>query len=140
MLYTTLHNRILRLVLAVLGELIAAAALNLFIVPLSLYTGGLLGFCQLVRTLLQDFLGVSFGAYDIAGVLYFLLNIPLLCFLQHLSHSHAAHCGRFSDRLTAGRHPHRDRQRNRPHLRRQRRRTGRAGTHHEQAGQCFYGG
>ena len=75
MLYTTLHNRILRLVL---GELIAAAALNLFIVPLSLYTGGLLGFCQLVRTLLQDFLGVSFGAYDIAGVLYFLLNIPLL--------------------------------------------------------------
>ena len=78
MLYTTLHNRILRLVLAVLGELIAAAALNLFIVPLSLYTGGLLGFCQLVRTLLQDFLGVSFGAYDIAGVFYFLLNIPLL--------------------------------------------------------------
>ena len=75
MLYTTLHNRILRLVLAVLGELLAAAALNL---PLSLYTGGLLGFCQLVRTLLQDFLGVSFGAYDIAGVLYFLLNIPLL--------------------------------------------------------------
>ena len=54
MLYTTLHNRILRLVLAVLGELIAAAALNLFIVPLSLYTGGLLGFCQLVRTLLQE--------------------------------------------------------------------------------------
>ena len=78
MLYTTLHNRILRLVLAVLGELIAAAALNLFIVPLSLYTGGLLGFCQLVRTLLQEFLGASFGAYDIAGVLYFLLNIPLL--------------------------------------------------------------
>ena len=31
-----------------------------------------------MRTLLQDFLGVSFGAYDIAGVLYFLLNIPLL--------------------------------------------------------------
>ena len=28
MLYTTLHNRILRLVLAVLGELIAAAALG----------------------------------------------------------------------------------------------------------------
>ena len=62
MLYTTLHNRILRLVLAVLGELIAAAALNLFIVPLSLYTGGLLGFCQLVRTLLQDFLSGRAGS------------------------------------------------------------------------------
>ena len=64
----------------------------------------------------------------------------LLCFLQHHSHSHAAHCGRLSDGLPAGRHPHRDRQRNRPHLRRQRRRAGRAGTHHEQAGQRFYGG
>lgn len=40
MLYNTLHNRWLRLVAAVAGELIAAAALNLFIVPLSLYTGG----------------------------------------------------------------------------------------------------
>ena len=78
MLYTTMHNRVLRLVLAVLGEFIAAAALNLFIVPLSLYTGGLLGLCQLIRTLLQTYLGMNFGTYDIAGILYFLLNIPLL--------------------------------------------------------------
>ena len=142
MLYTTLHNRILRLVLAVLGELIAAAALNLFIVPLSLYTGGLLGFCQLVRTLLQDFLGVSFGAYDIAGVLYFLLNIPLLMIgYRNLGRGLAVRTiictvsysvfysiipiptqpivDDYLDGLPAGRHPHRDRQRNRPHLRRQ---------------------
>lgn len=45
MLYTTLHNHWLRLLACVVGELIAAAALNLFIVPLSLYTGGLLGLC-----------------------------------------------------------------------------------------------
>ena len=64
--------------LLVVGELIAAAALNLFIVPLSLYTGGLLGLCQLIRTLLQTYLGLRFGTYDIAGILYFLLNIPLL--------------------------------------------------------------
>ena len=61
MLYTTMHNRVLRLVLAVLGELIAAAALNLFIVPLSLYTGGLMGLCQLIRTLLQAQLGLELG-------------------------------------------------------------------------------
>ena len=60
------------------GELIAAAALNLFIVPLNLYNGGLLGFCQLLRTLMQTYLGVRFGPYDIAGILYFLLNIPIL--------------------------------------------------------------
>ena len=42
MLYNTLHHRWLRLIAAVVGELIAAAALNLFIVPLNLYNGCLL--------------------------------------------------------------------------------------------------
>ena len=80
MLYNTLHNPWLRLVAAVVGELIAAAALNLFIVPLNLYTGGLLGLCQLLRTLMQTYLGISFGAYDVAGILYFILNIPIILF------------------------------------------------------------
>ena len=80
MLYNTLHNRWLRIVAAVAGELIAAAALNLFIVPLNLYTGGIMGVCQLIRTLLQTHLGVTFGAYDIAGILYFLANVPILLF------------------------------------------------------------
>ena len=78
MLYNTLHNRWLRIVAAVVGELIAAAALNLFIVPLNLYTGGAMGVCQLIRTLLQTYLGLNFGSYDIAGILYFLVNIPIL--------------------------------------------------------------
>lgn len=43
MFYNTLHHRGLRLVAAVAGELISAIALNLFIVPLGLYTGGLMG-------------------------------------------------------------------------------------------------
>ena len=80
MLYNTLHNRWLRIVAAVVGELIAAAALNLFIVPLNLYTGGIMGVCQLIRTFLQTHLGLSFGAYDIAGILYFLANVPILLF------------------------------------------------------------
>ena len=78
MLYNTLHNRWLRLVACVVGELISAAALNIFIVPLNLYTGGLLGFCQVVRTLMQTHLHISFGAYDVAGIFYFILNIPIL--------------------------------------------------------------
>ena len=80
MLYNTLHNRWLRIVAAVVGELIAAAALNLFIVPLIHYTGGIMGVCQLIRTFLQTQLGVTFGAYDIAGILYFLVNVPILLF------------------------------------------------------------
>ena len=80
MLYNTLHNRWLRLVAAVVGEFIAAAAMNLFIVPLNLYSGGAMGVCQLIRTLLQDYAGLSFGAHDIAGILYFLVNVPILVF------------------------------------------------------------
>ena len=80
MLYNTLHNHTLRLIAAVVGEFIAAAALNLFIVPLNLYTGGTMGVCQLIRTLLQDYGGLNFGQYDVAGILYFLANIPILLF------------------------------------------------------------
>ena len=80
MLYNTLHNHTLRLIAAVVGEFIAAAALNLFIVPLNLYTGGTMGVCQLIRTLLQDYGGLNFGQYDVAGILYFLTNIPILLF------------------------------------------------------------
>ena len=85
MLYTTLHNRILRLVLAVLGELIAAAALNLFIVPLSLYTGGLLGFLIYNFHPAKVFMGDT-GSLAIGGVIAVFalcirkeLLLPLLC-------------------------------------------------------------
>ena len=78
MMYNSLHHRWLRLLAAMLGEGVVALALNLFIVPLGLYTGGLMGFCQLIRTMLQENLGLRFGGADIAGILYFLSNVPIL--------------------------------------------------------------
>ena len=75
MMYNSLHNRWLRLLAAMLGEGVVALALNLFIVPLGLYSGGLMGLCQLIRTLLHNTLGLE---ADIAGVLYFISNIPIL--------------------------------------------------------------
>ena len=77
MFYTTLHHRWLRVVAAVFGELIYVLGLNLFVVPLGLYSGGAMGLCQLVRTLLT-FAGLDFGTHDIAGILYLLLNIPIM--------------------------------------------------------------
>ena len=77
MLYNALHNRWLRLIAALVGEALVAVGINLFIVPLDLYSGGVLGVCQLIRTLLQTSFGMNFGTYDIAGVLYFLVNIPI---------------------------------------------------------------
>ena len=78
MLYNSLHNKWLRLLTAILGTLVMCCAQAFFIVPLHLYTGGLMGYCQFFRTLLQDFAGLSFGSTDIAGILYFLFNIPIL--------------------------------------------------------------
>lgn len=75
-----MHHRHLRLIVGVIGQLISAIAVNLFIVPLNLYSGGTVGVCQLIRTLLQTYVGLDFGTHDIAGMLYFLSNIPILVF------------------------------------------------------------
>ena len=68
-----LHNRWLRLCVGVLGTLLSSAAINLFIVPQNLYTGGLLGFCQLIRTVATQKLGLDMG-FDFSGILYLLLR------------------------------------------------------------------
>ena len=76
-LYTKLmHNKGLRLVGGLLGSLLMSVAINVFIVPQGLYAGGAYGLCQVIRTLLQTKLGVE-TTFDLAGVLYFFVNIPL---------------------------------------------------------------
>ena len=63
---------------AVLGAVMFAFGLNVMIIPLSLYNGGFMGIAQLIRTLLIAITGISFGQTDIAGTIYFLLNLPLI--------------------------------------------------------------
>ncbi len=72
-----LHNRWARLAIGILGAALVATSINFFAVPHNLYTGGLLGFCQLIRSILTQKLGLDLG-FDISGVLYLLLNIPLM--------------------------------------------------------------
>lgn len=55
------------------GSFLFCAGLNWFIVPLGLYNGGTVGISQIIRSILQ--FNTSF---DIAGILNFVLNIPLL--------------------------------------------------------------
>ena len=57
------------------GSLLHALAVNCFVVPLGLYTGGLLGAAQLLRTLAQEVLGLQ--GFDFSGLLYLLMNIPI---------------------------------------------------------------
>lgn len=61
----------------IVGAFLYAAGINLFVVPSGLYTGGVMGICQVIRTLLAEFIHVEFSTFDIAGVIYYLINIPI---------------------------------------------------------------
>lgn len=60
-----------------LGALMFVLAVNLLIAPLGLYNGGFVGIGQVVRYVLEHFLGISPASVDLAGIVYFLLNVPL---------------------------------------------------------------
>ncbi len=61
----------------ILAAVLYAVGLNLFVVPAGLYSGGVMGFCQVFRTVLADYLNIEFHSFDIAGVIYYIINIPL---------------------------------------------------------------
>lgn len=71
-----IHKRWARMGGALLGTLILSAAVNLLIVPQNLYTSGILGMCQVIRTLLER-MGLTVE-FDISGILYFIVNVPLV--------------------------------------------------------------
>ena len=57
-----------------LGVAIYSVGINIFLRPLHLYSGGFMGFSQLISTLLRDRLGLPIR--DISGIIYYLMNIP----------------------------------------------------------------
>ena len=63
---------------AVLGTFVYSAGVNLFVVPANLYTSGVLGICQLIRTLLVDYIHLPFHNFDFSGVIYYMVCIPML--------------------------------------------------------------
>lgn len=62
---------------SIFGAFLYAAGINLFVVPASLYTGGVMGICQVIRTLLVEYLQMDFSNLDIAGIIYYVINIPI---------------------------------------------------------------
>lgn len=70
-----------RLAVCCFASFIYAVGINLFVVPSNVYVGGLLGVCQLVRTLLIEGLHLNFNI-DIASILYYLINIPLFIYAR----------------------------------------------------------
>ena len=65
-----------RYIIVIFGAFLFSVGMNCFIVPLHLYSSGVLGTAQIIRTLLQHSAGLTFQV-DIAGVLNFLFNLPL---------------------------------------------------------------
>lgn len=72
------YKEIKRCALIVFGSFLFALGMNYFIVPLKLYSSGVLGIAQIIRTLLYTVLGDRMpSGIDIAGMLNFVINIPL---------------------------------------------------------------
>lgn len=66
-----------RILVSIFGAFLYAAGINLFVVPAGLYTGGLMGLCQVIRTVLAEFCHLDFQGFDIAGVIYYIINVPI---------------------------------------------------------------
>ena len=62
----------------VAGAVLYSLGLNLFVVPAGQYTGGIMGFAQLLRTLIVHLTGLEMK-FDIAGVINYAINLPILC-------------------------------------------------------------
>lgn len=59
-----------------IGIFLCSLAVNLFIIPNNLYTGGVLGLAQLIRSFIIDAFHFKFG-FDISSIIYYAINIPL---------------------------------------------------------------
>ena len=77
MLHKAMQNEGSRVAIAVLATFLYAVGVNLFIVPVGLYSGGVVGLSQVLRTVLAQRAALPAGV-GIAGSLYFLLNVPML--------------------------------------------------------------
>lgn len=60
-----------------MGSLLFAAGVNLIIMPMKLYNGGFMGVAQLLRTFVVSVLHVNAGQIDLAGIIFYIINIPL---------------------------------------------------------------
>ena len=59
------------------GSLLFAGGVNLIIMPMKLYNGGFMGVAQLIRTFVVSVLHVDAGQIDLAGMIFYILNVPL---------------------------------------------------------------
>ena len=70
---------------AIIGSLLFCFAINTFVTPNHLYTGGILGLSQLIRSIVNDIFNIN-AKFDYSGIIYYLINIPLfITAYRHIS-------------------------------------------------------
>lgn len=65
-----------KIVTIIVGSVLYALGMNLFITPLELYSGGGVGLAQLITLFLGKFFDT--GSFNLYGIIYMIINIPLL--------------------------------------------------------------
>lgn len=60
-----------------IGAFLFAAGVNIIIMPMNLYNGGFMGVAQLIRTFIVKIFHIHVSNFDLAGIVYYIINIPL---------------------------------------------------------------
>lgn len=71
-------KELIKILRCLLGATLYAGSINLFIAPVNLYNGGIMGFSQLLQMLILKILPFSLHNFNLTGVIYYLFNIPIL--------------------------------------------------------------
>lgn len=72
------NEKLMEMVWSTAGCFLFAFGVNVIITPLGLYNGGFMGMAQLIRTVLFRMFDFSFlHQIDIAGIIYYVINVPL---------------------------------------------------------------
>lgn len=81
-----MHQRaeIIKTFWVIVGGVLFAAGVNLFIVPLDLYSCGVVGIAQVIRTILIEYVHLPIPAtIDVSGIISFMINVPLFLLAFH---------------------------------------------------------
>lgn len=74
-------------VLLTVGSAVFSAGLNLFIIPHGMFNGGFLGIAQVLEYICVQLFQINLGSFPLSGILYYLINIPLLFMAYKLDRS-----------------------------------------------------
>ena len=71
-----INSRWSKLAVIIAGSFLYTFGMNYFLIPYGLYSGGGIGIAQVITYLLGKV--IDFGGKNVYGIVYFLINIPLL--------------------------------------------------------------